>query len=174
MQIAYSVNIVITTDDLDMGTNQDTDIFYYNKQTADKLLFIARKNDIECEKTVFLNNSFRFKSDELQHIEKNLFKVPYSVFDHDVRNIKLFLASNAYNEIENVAKEITKLVKNENYRYRDISVITKNLESYSSLAKAIFNSYNIPVFIDESRITIKITKKEIDKFLEESYKYVKK
>ena len=65
--------------------------------------------------------------------------------------MRLFLANNQYSEIEEVAKQITKLVRQENYRYRDIAVITKNIETYSNLCKAIFNEYNIPVYIDEKR-----------------------
>ena len=149
---AKEITVTITTDNLDMGTNQDTDIFYSNKQTADKLLYIARSNSIKCEKTVFLNNMYRFKTSELKHIEENLYKTPYNIYKEEVKNLKLYLASNSYNEIENVAKEITKLVKDEGYRYNEISVITKNLENYSSLVKAIFNSYNIPVFIDEKKV----------------------
>ena len=146
-----NMNVTITTDDLDMGTMPDTDIFYSNKQTADKLLYIARSNNIKCEKTLFLNDIYRFKVRELRHIEQNLYKVPYKVYEEDVKNIKLFLATNSYTEVENIAKEITKLVKNEDYRYKDISVITQDLETYSSIAKVIFNNYNIPVFIDEKR-----------------------
>ena len=63
----------------------------------------------------------------------------------------MFLANNQYTEIEHVASEIVKLVRNENYRYKDISVITKNLNLYSSLIKVIFAGYNIPVFIDEKK-----------------------
>ena len=44
-----------------------------------------------------------------------------------------------------------KLVRDEGYRYRDISIITKNIATYSSLAKAIFDKYDIPIFIDENR-----------------------
>lgn len=149
---AKEVNITITTNDLDMGkTNQDTDLFYSNKQTADKILFIARTNNIKCEKTVFLNDLHRFKNKELIHIEKNLYENLYTKYDENVENVKLFLANNAYSEVENVAKQITKLVREENYRYREIAVVAKNLESYSSLIKVIFNKYNIPVFIDEKK-----------------------
>lgn len=145
------MNITITTDNLDMGTGPDTDIFHSNKQTADKLLYIARSNEISCEKTVFLNEMHRFKSDELKHMEQNIYEIPYKIYEKDVENLSLFLGNNTYSEIENVAKQIVKLVKNNNYRYRDISVITKNLDTYSSLVKAIFASYNIPVFIDEKK-----------------------
>lgn len=151
IKVVKQMNITITTDNLDMGTNSDTDIFYSNKQTADKLLYIARSNYIDCEKTVFLNEMHRFKSEELKHIQKNIYKIPYKIYEKDVKNLNLFLATNSYSEIENVAKQIVKLVKNNNYRYRDISVITKNLDTYSSLVKSIFASYKIPVFIDEKR-----------------------
>ena len=65
--------------------------------------------------------------------------------------MQLFLAKNQYSEIEEVAKNILKLVRDENYRYRDISIITKNIDTYSSLARAIFDKYEIPIFIDENR-----------------------
>ncbi len=151
LKVAKQISITVTTNNLDMGTNEYADIFYSNKQTADKLLYIARSNNIECEKTVFLEEMHRFKSEELKHIEQNIYKIPYTAYEKNVDNIKLFLATNAYSEIENVAKEIMKLVKNENYRYRDISVITKNLDTYASLVKAIFKAYDIPVFIDEKK-----------------------
>ena len=61
------------------------------------------------------------------------------------------MAKNQYSEIENVAKEITKLVRDEHFRYKDISIITQNLDIYSNLVRAIFAEYNIPVFIDEKR-----------------------
>lgn len=151
LKVAKRVSITVTTDDLDTMTNPDTDIFYSNKQTADKLLYIARKNNIQCEKTYFLKENFKFKNDELRHIEKAIYQIPYNMYEKEANNIHLFLASNAYSEVENVAKNIIKLVKNENYRYRDISIITKNIDTYSNLVKAIFNNYEIPVFIDEKK-----------------------
>ena len=68
-----------------------------------------------------------------------------------MENLHLFLAKNQYTEIEYVAKEITKLVRDKKLRYREIGIITKDIEKYSNLAKAIFTKYNIPVFIDEKR-----------------------
>lgn len=42
-------------------------------------------------------------------------------------------------------------MKNQDYRFKDISVITKNIDTYSSLCKAIFKKYDIPVFIDSKK-----------------------
>ena len=148
LKVASEVNITITTDNLDMGTKMEQDLFYTNKQTSDKLLYLARKQQVPCEKTVFLDKSYRFKNEELKHLEENIETIPYNTYQKEVENISIFLAQNPYSEIENVAKQITKLVKIDKYRYKDIVIITKELETYGSLCKAILTSYGIPVFID--------------------------
>ena len=149
---AKQVNICITTDNLDLeGKNYDNDLFYSNKITADKLLFIARSNNIECEKTIFLNNNYRIENEDLKYLERNLYNNLYTKYDKNVENIKIFLANNAYSEVENIAEKIVHLVKNENYRYRDIIVVSNDLKNYTNLIKVIFNKYEIPVFIDEKK-----------------------
>ena len=148
---ANEVNITICTDDINVNQNQDTDIFYSNKTTIDKLYFIARSENVKIEKPVELGNCYRFKNDELKHLEENIYAFPYTKYNGEVNCVKLFLAKNQYSEIEYIAQNIVKLARDKNYRYNEISVITKNLEGYSNLCKIIFAKYNIPVFIDEKK-----------------------
>ena len=145
-KIAKDIYITVCTDDLRVIKSPEADIFYDNKQTIQTL-----KNLAEIKNEIHLTNSFRFRNEELKHLEKNIFDIPYTIYQKEVKNIKLTIAKNQYEEIENVAKEISVLIRQENYRYRDIAVITKNIEEYSSLCKAIFNEYEIPVFIDEKK-----------------------
>ena len=145
-KIAKDIYVTVCTDDLRVIKSPEADIFYDNKQTVQTLKQIA---DIKNE--IHLENSYRFKNEELRHLEKNIFDLPYTTYNKEAGNIKLTIAKNQYEEIENVAREISKLVRKEGYRYRDIGVITKNLEDYSSLCKAIFSEYEIPVFIDEKK-----------------------
>ena len=148
---ANEVNITICTDDINVNQNQDTDIFYSNKSTIDKLYFIARSENVKIEKPVELDICYRFKNDELKHLEENIYAFPYTKYNKEINNINLFLAKNQYSEIEHIAQNIVKLARDNNYRYNEISVITKNLEEYSNLCKIIFTKYNIPVFIDEKK-----------------------
>lgn len=120
-------------------------------KTAEKLIRYANLDNIHIEPHVILNNTYRFKNNELKHIEENINKLPYNRYDKKTENIQLFLAQNPYSEIEHVAQNIIKLVKNNNYNYRDIAIITKNIDTYSNITKAIFERYNIPVFIDENK-----------------------
>lgn len=150
LQIAKEVTITSCSDGLLPDKNPDTDIFYSNKLTIEKLLKIADKNSLKTE-TVYLQETKRFKNYELSYLEKNLYATKFKRYDNNTDCLNLFLANTQYSEVEYVAKNILKLVRDEHYRYRDISVIIKNMETYSNLVRAIFNEYDIPTFIDEKR-----------------------
>ena len=148
---ANEVNITVCTDDINLSNNMDTDIFYMNKLTLDKIYYIAKQENVRIEKPVELTKLYRFKNEELNHLEKNIYAFPYKKFEEKPYNIELFLDKNQYSEIEHVATGIIKLVRDQNYRFNDVAVITKDLEGYSNLCKVIFTKYNIPVFIDEKK-----------------------
>ena len=147
-KIAKEIYITVCTDDLRVTNSPESDIFYDNKQTVQSLCQIC---DIDKDKQIKLTNRYRFKNDELAHLEENLFAIPYKVYNEENKNIKLYRMENNYEEIEQVASNIVKLVRDEGYRYKDIAVICNDIENYSSLCKAIFAEYEIPVFIDDKK-----------------------
>ena len=151
IKYAKQVNITMCIDNLNPAINPDTDIYYSNKITLYKIIDLVNENNFKLEEPVFLDNQYRFKTKELKHLAKNIYDIKYTKYEEKVDNIQLFLAKNPYSEIENIAKEIKKLVRDKKIRYKDISIITKNIGTYSSLVRAIFNQYEIPVFIDEKR-----------------------
>ena len=157
VQIGEEVNITICSESLFASNKPETDIYYSNKQTITKIFKIADELKINPEE-INLEKSYRFKTPELKFLQENLYSKygkkaskKSTKYEEKVENIGLFLAKNQYSEIENVAKNITKLVREKNYKYKEISVITKNLDTYANLVRAIFGEYNIPVFIDEKR-----------------------
>lgn len=152
LKLTKQINITVCTDSLILDKNPEVDIFYSNKQTAGRLMDIAKDEDINLENPMFIENRYpRFKSEELLHIEQNLYNIKQKKYELEPNDISIFLANNQYSEIEYIASKIVKLVKEDGFRYKDISIITKNLDNYSNLCKAIFNKYNIPIFIDEKK-----------------------
>lgn len=149
LNIAKKVNITFSIDNLELDTNPDSDIFYPNKKTLKKILKLLK--DGEKIEPVNLDKLYRFKNEELIYIENYLYKTKIKEYENKITNTNLFLAKNQYSEIENIAKNIIELVKKENYKYNEIAVITKNTNTYSTLFKAIFKKYEIPVFIDEKK-----------------------
>lgn len=151
--IKYSkqVNITMCIDDLEMFTNPETDIFYSNKQTLKKIKRIVDENNLKMEQPIKLYKQHRLKTEELKAISDNMSQVKSTVYDKKVENIHLFLAKNRYSEIEDVAQRISKIIREKKLRYKDIAIITKNIDTYSSFVRSIFPQYDIPVFIDEKR-----------------------
>ncbi len=140
------ITVGICTDEIEESISKEKDIFYFNKKFANKLINIAIENNVKIEK-IKLDKQYRLKSQELIALEKDFY------FSNKTykENFKIFIANNTYTEIENVAKTIHKLVKKGGFRYKDIAIITKNIELYSEETKVIFKKYNIPVFIDEKK-----------------------
>ncbi len=148
---ASRITISICSNSIEDSISPENDVFYSNKLTISRLLKIVKDEEIVLDEPVYLTECFRFKNPDLKHLEENLYSVPYKKYEKTPEHIQLFLANNQYSEIENIAINIIKLVRNHGYRYKDIAVITKNLDVYSNLVKVIFNKYQIPVFIDEKK-----------------------
>jgi len=65
--------------------------------------------------------------------------------------VQVVAAANPLAEVEFVAREIIRLVRDCGYRYRDITVETRELDKYSELVSLVFKDHGIPHFIDEKR-----------------------
>src|SRR5699024_1917825 len=48
-------------------------------------------------------------------------------------------------------QKIIKLVREKNYRYRDMAIFIRETDTYHDLIATIFADYGIPVFIDEKK-----------------------
>lgn len=143
------ITVGVAIDNLDNNTSKEKDIFYFNKKYVNKLIKIAKQNNFQIIETK-LEETPRFKNEELKFLERNLY-TGNGKFNKENENIKLFLASNPYTELEYVAKNIHNLVKNCGYNYKDIGIIVEEIEKYSEDAKAICDKYDIPLFIDEKK-----------------------
>ncbi len=124
-------------------------LFYQTEKTYAQLSEIIKQLKLKTETPVILKTQLRLKNNKaLRHIEENLFKAAPPRIPAE-NNIKILSAPDARTEVKSVAKEILKLVKSENYRYRDIAVIVSDIESYQHYIKAYFEDYQIPFFIDQ-------------------------
>ncbi len=54
-------------------------------------------------------------------------------------------------EVQGVARDILRLVRNEGIRYRDIAVMVRNMDSYEDLLRTTFTDLDIPHFFDQKR-----------------------
>ncbi|WP_297713403.1 helicase-exonuclease AddAB subunit AddB [Clostridium sp.] len=149
-----NVNITLCSDGEIQFAEVETDIFDVIKNTENRILKMMQENNISYKEPVNLNkkNIYRFKeSKELGHIEKYFFNYPFKIHKGECKDIRLYKANNNYSEIEWVAQDILKLVRDKGYRYKDIAVVCREIDSYDKITSVIFNEYNIPYFLDKKR-----------------------
>jgi ATP-dependent helicase/nuclease subunit B len=115
------------------------------------LLEFVKKSRLKVAEPLILGRAVRFsQSGELAHIERHIFehqapKMPMS--DH----IHIISAPNERAEVQFVGGQIRQLVRENNFRYRDIAVIASDIDRYEHYIRAYFEDYGIPFFIDKRR-----------------------
>jgi len=130
-------------------------LFSSTERTYIELVDIIKKCGLKTSEPIILNKPMRFEtSPAIAYIEKNLFaeKTTSSTSCPKTKGeICIAAAAEGRAEIRYVAKEIIKLVREQNYRYRDIAVITSGIQNYQHYIEAAFVEYNIPFFIDSRK-----------------------
>ena len=133
------------------GSSQ-TELFSSTAKTYAELLEITRKCRLKAAEPVILEKPLRFSScPELAHIERSIFQARPSKMPA-ANHIRIVSAANARAEVRFLARKIRRLVGDGNCRYRDIAVITSNVEHYQHYITAYFDDYDIPFFIDRRKL----------------------
>ena len=151
---AKEVTIALTVDNVNYLNYRKNDPFSRTKYTYEKLRKLAMDNGVKINPYVDLNRGKikRFENNkELLHLERYYHAYPYHDYEEEVNYIKIKEFNNLYEEVEHIAKEIVNLVRDNNIRYKDITVATRDLNRYDFLVHSIFNEYEIPNFIDKKR-----------------------
>lgn len=85
----------------------------------------------------------------LNFLEQNLFRYHRKTYEKEQDEVQIFQAGNPEREMEETARRISRLIREKEYRYGQIAVITGNLEEYGSIARHVFEDAGIPFFVDE-------------------------
>ena len=136
----------------------EQELFYLSKKTVRDLQKWAQKRNVRQAEDVYLGKGglprFR-KSRELAHLEKQLFRYPLKPYEESQKDsipaIQIREAMSPAGEVRGACILIKKLVLEQNYSYRDIAVVTGELETYGDFFEREAATYDIPVFIDRTR-----------------------
>lgn len=148
---AKSVNITLSIDEVN-SPKGESDLFVATKNTEKRLMNLIQEEGIAFNGYINLNKDipYRFKENkELAHIERQLYAYPFKQYGGKNNSLRLYRANNNYDEIEFVAKDILRLVREKQYRFKDISVICRDVDNYEKVVSAIFAEYEIPYYIDK-------------------------
>ncbi len=127
----------------------DFDIFLLMKQTAKWFIETGKKALQTVKVPIILNENYRAKSQQLKSIGEMLKGTKITKTTSDDISINITECENVYDELMYIASEIKRLVRKENYRYKDIALITRNLDDNSAILETVFKIYDIPVFFSK-------------------------
>ena len=137
----------------------EENLFFLSCDTIRKLLAIARENHVEVGDVIYPEAVYRDgkervlrrfrESAVLAHLEKNLFRFPFSPYKEEVGDIKIVRTGMPKDEVSYVAAQMKHLIRTKGYRYREMAVVTGDMENYGSYIEEIFSRENIPVFLDQ-------------------------
>lgn len=153
MKKSKRTTVILTVDDVHKDRTE-LDLFYQPLETYEQLKQVAHEQMIQVEEHFLredLYNNF-LNNEAFLHLEKYFDTLPSPEYAKNERvPIKLAEAVHPRAEIEGVAQEILRLVREENYRYRHMAIFVRDDNKYNDLIATIFKDYQIPVFIDKKR-----------------------
>ncbi|GKX30842.1 ATP-dependent helicase/deoxyribonuclease subunit B [Vallitalea longa] len=146
--ITLTIDNVNTLNDL----SDESELFYETKKAVSKLNSFAKESKVKVLENIVLHNTNgRYENKALEHLEKNIFRYPYKVYNDQDGGIHVYTAPNIRKEVVTLANNIIDLVKENNYRYREIAVVTGDLNGYEKIISQCFREYDIPFFIDKKK-----------------------
>jgi len=126
-------------------------LFGPTERTYAELVGAIKKCRLKITEPMVFDRAVRFADcAALAHIEQNIFQQKPSK-QKCAGNIRIMSAPNARSEVQFVARQILQLVRQKDYRYRDIAVIASDIDRYQDYIGAYFGDYGIPFFIDRRR-----------------------
>ena len=133
-------------------------LFYLSQKTVAVLRKLAGEAGVAEEKAVWCTEKQdgrppRFaENPELAHLERNLFRYPPCAYEGTAERIHLIEASTPAEELRQTCIAIRRmLLESEALCYRDIAVVTGNMGVYGKAAQEVFDRFDIPIYIDQTR-----------------------
>ena len=145
---------------LAMGENEDPylqdgeqKLFYLSKKTAADLEKLAVEAGVSRGQDVILREqAYRFReAPALRHLERNLFRYTSKPYLCKQEEIRIFCADTPADEVAQAGIMIHRLVREQGLAYRDIAVISGDLEGYAPYVERTFSQLSIPCYIDRTR-----------------------
>ena len=128
--------------------NGEYELFYNAMCEIRKLRAAANRVNVKIAPEKILYADKAYKSDALDFLEENIFDITDKKYETDCNSISLVPCRNKNDECDFVASEIKRLVREENYRYRDIAVIERTQDTYKKQLMSSFRKYGIDCFPD--------------------------
>ena len=130
---------------LTMSENKHDNRFFITNETKAELTTLANLAGIDIAEDFVVTET---------HILPMLNELSEIAFTHSDKTlpendaVRAIVCENEYEETKRLFCEISRLVREENYRYKDIFVFCRNSELYLPIARGASKNWDVPIFTD--------------------------
>lgn len=129
---------------------EENEIFLNVQNTSQRI--IERLSELGIDTQIIENPYVVFQNEELNALEKYYYlPEKRGAMDVETSRTTLWYGKSPYEEVEKLAAKITQYIQSGQYSYRDIGIVTNQMETYLPIIKRTFSEFNIPYFNDEKR-----------------------
>lgn len=152
--ILEQAETVVVTLCCDKEENQHSDrsIFREPAETMRWLLHKAEEVGQTVAPIQWLTPAQRYRSPSLAAIEESIFRFDGDQYLLEDDAVQIYEADDEYDEVRQAARQISRLVREENYAYRDITVIFRDPALYKSVIQSELPKFDIPFFLSDPQL----------------------
>ncbi|MDD7305985.1 MAG: PD-(D/E)XK nuclease family protein [Peptoniphilaceae bacterium] len=145
LKLGAKVSFGLTFDGRYFNNPQEYNLSIYDETKR----FIRRLRDIAPVNIIDLEKDLK-RSGDINYLLDNFESYNPKVYKEDVKNIYVLKSTSTTSEVENIALMIKNSVA-KGKRYRDFSIVMTNKDEYENQIIRIFDRYDLPYFLDQSR-----------------------
>lgn len=151
LEQAETVCVTLCCDQNDRQ-NAEHSIFREPATTMRWLLTKAEETGQAVAPIRWLTTAKRYHHASLAAIEESVFRFDGDKYDNEDDAVQIYEADDEYDEVRQVARQITHLVRDEGYAYRDITVIFRDPTMYKSIIQSELPKFDIPFFLSDPQL----------------------
>lgn len=146
------MTVALSTDTPGVGWSRETDysreypLFSPVTHTVNQLRHMADGHGLAWELRLLEEN--RRSAGGLAALERGLYAPSPTVYEADAAAVTVTPCEDVYEECAYVARSIRRLLREENYRCRDIVVVTRQLATYDGILEDALEAQEIPCYTD--------------------------
>ena len=141
--------LTISKEDYDGGGDEKFRLFHLSKDTIRRINKVAGDRGVKIASPVAAD--FDGKVKELNHIESRIFRYPVKTIKQENNAINISICKNPKEEAERIVPEILSLVRDEGMRFKEIAVVTGDIEEYGEVVFDTLSKSGLPCFLDSKK-----------------------
>ena len=125
-----------------LGDRTDGELFRESRRVHEQLVREAKDAGLTCETDQLRSHPIQ---NALDHVERHFFG-DAARWEGEESGVRVWESPDAYAEAERTAAEILRLVREEGYRWRDVTVTARSLSAYEDVVETVFARYGVPLY----------------------------